>query len=379
MQGFDSIRPYTDEEVPAVIHDLVDDDDFLSFLARWQAPGLTRFWPGLVQWFVRRQLGARLSAVRSIRDFQEFVAVYARKLVTGTITEFKVTGLEKLNPDGAYLFVSNHRDIAGDSLLLNYALYLAGRDTVHIAVGDNLVQREFATHLMKLNKSFFINRGEKSRRELYKGLAQASAYIWNTLSGGHSIWLAQSQGRAKNGYDKTDTAVLKMLTLARKDDPLPDIVSSLNIVPMSLSYEFDPCDNLKARELTLRESLSQYDKTPGEDLNSLATGLAGEKGRVSLHLGERLTGNFETVQDVATELDRQIVGHLTMYPVNYWALEQIDGISRSPITAIQRRHFEARLAQCKPQYRDKWLEIYANPIRNQLVISQIPGAVVRPG
>ena len=164
------------------------------------------------------------------------------RIIRETTDGFEYSGIESLVPDQSYIFVGNHRDIAGDSMLLDYALYVSGFDTVRIAVGDNLVQVASATDLMKLNKSFFIKRSEEGPKKVYAALLQSSRYIHQSLKDGHSIWIAQSEGRAKDGMDITDPAIIKMFALAERKTDFSELIQRLNIVPTSISYEYDPCD-----------------------------------------------------------------------------------------------------------------------------------------
>ena len=373
MGSFEDIRPYNDLEVAGVVSRLLRDKEFLRFISKWQAPRLHRFAPRLVEMQVAHRLGRQLSGITSIRSFQEIVARAAKRLVEESIIEFQYEGIDRLSHDEAYLFISNHRDIAGDSMLLNYALYLSGFDTVRIAVGDNLIQRQFATDLMKLNKSFFIKRSIEGARNLYKALMQSSEYIRTSLREGSSVWIAQSEGRAKNGVDQTDPAVIKMLNLYERKSDFAESIAAMKIVPMSLSYEFDPCDAMKARELTSMALTGAYEKMDGEDLLNLVTGLAGFKGNVVLRLGEVLEGTFATAEEVASEIDRQVMDNIELFPINYWALSQIQESDYEKVWNQVRdkaaigdpKDYEARLENCETGHRQQWLKMYANPVVNK--------------
>lgn len=375
MAEFDDIRPYEDDEVQGVIRRLLADDEFLLFLARYQLPGLTRWFPGLVKLMISRALRKQLGGVDSISGFQDVVSHYAHRIVRETVTEFHHEGLGVLEPDKPCLFVSNHRDIAADSMFVNYARYLSGYRTVRIAVGDNLIQRDFATDLMKLNKSFFIKRSEKGSRRMYEGLLKSSKFIHQSLQGGHCVWIAQREGRAKDGWDRTDPAIIKMFALADRKGDFSAIIRSLNIVPVAIAYEFDPCDQLKAAELKAIEEHGHYEKPPGEDLVSLAKGLGGFKGRVHLRFGEPLTGDFESPDDVAAEIDRQILDNLQLFPVNYWALSKIPEPPFQDVyeQLLQDVNFDdletetarQRYEECPEALRAFWLRMYANPVVNK--------------
>ncbi|MFP6807041.1 MAG: 1-acyl-sn-glycerol-3-phosphate acyltransferase [Pseudomonadales bacterium] len=374
MNTFDDIRPYNDGEVEDVIRRLLLERDFLKFIGQWQAPRLQKMLPGLVEWMVRRTLAKHLNSVSSIEGFQAVVEHYVSLLIAESITEFKYLGFEKLERDESYLFISNHRDIAGDSMLLNYALFHKGMNTVRIAVGDNLIQRQFATDIMKLNKSFFIRRGESGRKKVYAALLESSQYIEMSMNSRQSVWIAQSEGRAKDGIDLTDPALIKMLTLCNRKADFAETIGKMRIVPVTLSYEFDPCDAIKARELTALAESGKYSKAEGEDLLSLVKGLAGFKGRVTLRLGDILGPDYASAEQVASELDRQILGNLELYPINYWALSQIqeeeyssvwDKIKQD-IELVDTRLLDEKLQECEAGHRDYWLRMYANPVLNKL-------------
>ena len=294
------------------------------------------------------------------------------------MTSFRHEGIRRLDKDKAYLFVSNHRDIAGDSMLVDFALFESGYNTVRIAVGDNLVQREFATDVMKLNKSFFIKRSAGGAKKVYAALLESSKYIHRSLEEGESVWIAQAEGRAKNGMDITDPALVKMFVLAGRKLPFRTVIEGLNILPVSIAYEFDPCDILKARELQACLTEGAYTKPPGEDLLSLVKGLGGFKGHVRVNFGEVLDGAFETPEEVAMEIDRQILTNLALFPVNFLALRELARMGageefvsawrevEGAVPSLSDTRFDERLAACPSEWRTQWLTMYANPVVNKL-------------
>ena len=377
MSSFEDIRPYEDTEVAGIVSRLLRDTELMRFLSKWQAPGVHRYLPWLVEKVVAYQLGRQLYGVDSIKGIQEIVANAVRRLIKETATSFSYEGIEKLGQNESYLFISNHRDIAGDSMLLNYALHQSGFQTARIAVGDNLIQRQFATDLMKLNKSFFIKRSGIDKRSVYKALVHSSEYIQTSLREGCSIWIAQSEGRAKDGMDRTDPAVIKMLTLYERKRDFAEHVAALKIIPMSLAYELDPCDEMKAKELTSIAQTGEYQKTEGEDLLNLARGLAGFKGNIILRLGSVIDTSFSTAEEVALEVDRQVLANLELFPINYWALAQIQEDQyqsvwdqvREQATIGDPKVYESRLQDCDAAYRSQWLRMYANPVVNKFSVS----------
>jgi hypothetical protein len=409
LTEFDDIRPYHDEEVDLVLAGLLENREFLDFLARFRLKRLSAIWPGLGRTLVRLVLRRQFRRIHSIRDFQLAVASYAKKLVAETMNGFTCEGLEQLDPQQAYLFMGNHRDIAGDSMLLDYALHLAGRETVRIAVGDNLVQRQFATDLMKLNKSFLIRRSQSGAKKVYAALLESSRYIHASIKSGNSVWIAQAEGRAKDGIDLTDPALVKMLALAERKQDLHKTIADLRVVPVAIAYEYDPCDLMKARELHGIAVDGSYQKAPGEDLLSLVKGLGEFKGKVTLRFGRPLDQPFEIPEQVAAEIDRQVLDGLQLYQINYWALAQLAALAERQVElrseeqsssqpeplpgslAEQQVKNDAELAQyllvwqhvghlaaldsesiltqrfaeCPVAHQRQWLQMYANPVVNK--------------
>ena len=378
MSEFEDIRPYHDEEVEKVISRLLRDSDLLDFVGKYHSPRLSKIFPIVVRYIARFALSRTLGSVKSIREFQEVIAFYAKKIVTETSDGFEFSGIESLDEEKSFLFIGNHRDIAGDSMLVDYALWMSGRDTVRIAVGDNLIQREFATDLMKLNKSFFIRRSEEGAKKIYAAILESSRYIFHSLTEGQSIWIAQSEGRAKNGLDITDPTIIKMFAVAKRKQALSATIEALRITPVSISYEYDPCDYLKAKELYTIEEKGEYQKPSGEDLLSLVKGLGENKGRINLKFGKTISGDFQTAEEVANAVDRQILDNYQLYYINFWALQKLamaEGVSakypkvwrvfKESIVFEDVSAFEERYDKCAEPWRQKWLEMYANPVLNK--------------
>ena len=364
MQGTASPNlPYSDPEVSAVLSRLIADKALIELIGTWTHPSMMAVLPPLVRALVRRGLHKRLASVNSIAGFQGVIRDYVERLVVSTLDELTISGLDDLDPYQGYLFLSNHRDIACDSMFLNLLRHRAQLKTVFIAVGDNLIQQPFATDLMRLNKSFFINRTGHNPRSVYKDLVMSSAFIQARIDDGDSVWLAQSEGRAKNAIDETDASVLKMLQLSDRKMPLSEKIRALNIVPLCLSYEFDPLDVEKARELNATGS---YQKAPGEDLKNMALGLSGYKGRVHLNVGRPLDGDYDDLSVVAAAVDRQILAGTQLFPINHWAVSVLQPDFSHPahepvVDAQQIAQFEQRLNRCAVEDRSVWLSIYANP------------------
>lgn len=271
------------------------------------------------------------------------------------------SGLDKLDPNQSYLFVSNHRDIAMDPALVNYGLFNSGHKTVRIAIGDNLLKKPCATELMKLNKSFIVKRSAKGPREMMKALGTLSAYIKHSLDSGHSIWIAQKEGRAKDGNDYTDPAILKMFHVEGRKQKLSfaDYIKSLKIVPVAISYENDPCDVAKAIELQAKESHGRYEKAEFEDIQSIIQGIVGDKGRIHVAFGDVIEQDFDTPELLAQEIDRQVHANYKLFPINQLAAgdEQVDEKVKAD--------FAAKLNTLPPEARPYLVASYANPVKNR--------------
>ncbi|MCZ6616730.1 MAG: 1-acyl-sn-glycerol-3-phosphate acyltransferase, partial [Gammaproteobacteria bacterium] len=309
----------------------------------------------------------------TVRDVQLFLSQLMERIVRDTIHELTVDGLDRINPDGAYLYISNHRDIVMDSSLLNLTIYLAGHSTCRIAVGDNLLTEVYAADLMRLNKSFVVERSATGTRAMYQAMLRTSSYIRHSLEEGESVWIAQREGRAKDGIDRTDPALLKMIALAYRKETrsFADNIKRMTIVPVSVSYELDPCDHRKAHELYLMEKFGGYDKPPNEDLESIVEGIVGYKGRVHLTISEAVTGNFEDPESLAREIDLAIVGGMKVFPTHVRAAYVLnDGPLESAGDELPdvSAAFAERLLACPEEEKRFLLAGYGNLLRNRETI-----------
>ncbi|WP_043532592.1 1-acyl-sn-glycerol-3-phosphate acyltransferase [Litchfieldella xinjiangensis] len=368
------IRPYNDDEVAEVIARLANDPELLDALTQYRLPRLRRYAPRLARGIASLAIRREMRGVNSVRDFQMRLASYMHRMIRSTTDAFEVEGLDRLDPDTAYLFIGNHRDIALDPAFVNYALYQAGRNTVRIAIGDNLLQKPYVTDLMRLNKSFIVPRSARGKRAMLAAFQALSSYIRHSIIGdNHSIWLAQREGRAKDGIDRADTAIVKMLTMARRQaDKTADFgeaIEELRMVPISISYEYDPCDLQKARELHAMHTEGRYQKVEFEDIRSIVAGITGNKGRIKLSFGSPLDRIFDTPDAVAAEIDRQVLGGYHLFPSHMLALEATglapDLLDLSEVTDVDRARFSARLAEIPTHLHDWWLAQYANPVLNR--------------
>lgn len=380
MDKFDDIRPYNDDEVRPALQRILNDRGFRRAIARLSFPRLGKLLPAPVgaaaSWYVKRQLREACT----VRDVQEVVQTYMERMMGRTMKGLSSSGLDKLDPDQAYLFVSNHRDIALDPAFVDWVLHMNERDTVRIAIGDNLLTMPFASDMMRLNKSFIVNRSAKGNKEKFKALKHLSEYIhYSITSDRASCWIAQRQGRAKDGVDRTETALMKMFAMNRpKDQSFAAYIRELKIVPVSISYEWDPCDAAKARERYHQATFGTYQKAEHEDVFNIAQGIAGVKGHVHVAFGDLLVGEFNDADELAAEIDRQVIDNYVLQPSNcfaYMALygELPDVTVRGKTTPFRERDYQhehrqfiQRLRGIEPKYRRYVREMYANPVVSKL-------------
>lgn len=360
-QNFDDIRPYDDAEVPAAIEQLIQDPEFLDAIIqyRWGIKGLFgRLLKPVVTWALRH----KLKKFTTVQQVQRHVALFLEQTLKRTSQGVSWSGLEQLDPKQSYLFICNHRDIAMDPALVNWCLHQNGFNTCRIAIGDNLLKKACVTILMRLNKSFIVRRSAKGPREMLKALSQLSAYISYSLQQGENIWIAQKEGRAKDGNDATDPAILKMFYMTGKQQGIEfkEYMQQLRIVPVSLSYEFDPCDSAKANELWQRDSQGDYQKGEFEDIDSIIRGITGNKGRIHVHFGQ-LTDSFETPEQLAQQIDQQIYQGYQLYPINHAAAGDVVDKTTADL-------WQQRLRTVNDGARGYLTAMYANPLKNQQIV-----------
>lgn len=373
MQNFEAIRPYRDDEVAVVVRRLARDPALLNGAASFFAPRLSHWLPGVARRLTRRFIESRTAHLDSVNDVQLWLARYMAKVIRDTIQELTLEGLDHLPRGRPYLFISNHRDIFMDAGLLNYSLHQAGHRTMRVAVGDNLLSEPYAADLMRLNKSFVVERSASGTKAVFQAINRTSSYIRHSLEEGESVWIAQREGRTKNGCDRTDPALLKMLSLAyRKElERFDDLLNRVCLVPVSVSYELEPCDLRKAHELCVTARDGRYRKSPGEDLASLVEGITGYKGRVHLCIGQPLAGSFADPDEMAAAVDRAIVGGMRVYPTHVLAIRRAGGADAvcrdsalAPLPRVMRA-FESRIAACPAEELPYLLDGYGNLLRNR--------------
>lgn len=356
------IRPYKDQEVAEVLNGLLYNDELISAIASYQFPAMSKYFGWLIRPVVRIALAREVGDVSSIRDFQVLVAKYMEKMIARSTTKLTCSGIDELDPDESYLFISNHRDVAMDPAFVNWVRYQYGLDTLRIAIGDNLLRKPYVSDLMRLNKSFIVNRSATAPREIMKALTQLSSYIDHSIQEGQSIWIAQREGRAKDGNDQTDPTILKMFFMShrKKKRSFSEAMGRLNIVPVSISYQYDPCDELKANELYALQKDGQYEKGEFEDIDSIVKGITGQKGNVHVAFGEVIKGEFDSPEVLAAEIDRQILMNYRLHSSNRIAAGQSDDV-----TVEERAMFDKREAQLEPGAQEILRQMYARPVLNQ--------------
>lgn len=359
---YQEIRPYNDAEIAPAIQRLIDDEEFISAILSHKFSHLPTWLRALVSPLVKMFLKNRWGKLDSVDAVQIEVEKYLDKALDTTSDGVTFSGLDKLDKNTPYLFISNHRDIAMDPALVNYGLHHADHQTMRIAIGDNLLRKPCATELMKINKSFIVKRSAKAPREMMKALGLLSSYIKHSLETSNSIWIAQKEGRAKDGNDFTDPAIIKMIQLEgrKRKMSFAEYVKSLKIVPVAISYEYDPCDLAKANELHQKATQGEYQKSEFEDIESIVTGITGYKGRIQVSFGDVIEGDIETPDALAEEIDRQIHANYKLFPINLLAA----GVEDASIDAKTRDNLKQKLNALDEGARQYLVDGYANPVRN---------------
>ena len=374
---FEDIRPYQDAEVRSVLQALIADDEFLRTMKQVRLAWMPNWLYLLTRPYLRWSLARKVSGIDSVRDVQLTVDGYLKECLDNTTSSLEIGGVESLSSRPAFLAMCNHRDITMDPAICNTSVNAYGVKTFRVAIGDNLLTRDFAANLMRLNKSFIVKRSVEGARQKLLELKKLSAYIRLSITADHEpVWIAQREGRAKDGKDRTDPALIKMLLLSKsKQQSLSDGVKELNLIPASISYEWDPCDLSKARELAAIARDGSYQKREGEDIESIAAGIGGWKGRVDLRFGQELRGEFENVEQVAAAVDRQIILSYRIQPSNAVAYEQLEGElpevaenwSDEEITAA-RTELNRRKQLLLSDEQQILIQTYANPVYSRLGI-----------
>lgn len=374
--NFEDIRSYNDNEYRSKAAALLNEPQFKSVIAAVM-PGVD------YELFSKKML-----SIDSINNFQkEIIVPFLNNLIDKATTGLECEGIENLSQDKNYLFMSNHRDIVLDASFLCISLFRNGFDTCEIAIGSNLLIYDWITDLVRINKSFIVKRGVGVRQAL-EAAKQLSAYIHYAINEKkQSVWIAQREGRSKDSNDRTQEALIKMLTLGDRD--ILQSIRSLNIAPVSISYEYDPCDSLKAYELLQKSQNPDFKKTPKDDLVSMQTGIMGYKGKVYYHLTPCINDELNTIdpnadkatilQSVAQIIDRHIHLNYHFYANNYVAYDMLYSTDRfaQKYTAEEKAQFEKYLQSqiakvgtfSEEDYKtmlNTMLLMYSNTLKNYL-------------
>lgn len=372
MTKFDSIRPYYDSEVNEVLKASLN-HPMMKAIMEFTFPEVEEeVWK------------AQLSKVNSIREFQvNCVYQSLQRILERSSEGLTTSGFEKLAPNTSYLYISNHRDIILDTSLLNVALYDHGLVMTASAIGDNLVQKDFLLKLSKLNRNFLVQRG-LSPRELLQSSKLMSEYIYHLLAEeNRSVWIAQREGRTKDGNDATHPGVLKMLGMASDEKRGMDFFKKLKIVPVSISYEYDPTDALKMPQLMAHSKDEVYIKEKNEDFITLMSGIIGQKKGIHIHIGDVLDSEYDQIiaetdnnnkqiQALAQVIDDSILQSYKLWPTNFIAYDILYKTTRfthlydEKERQIFERRLEMRIDVDNETMREGFLAMYANPVVNKL-------------
>ncbi len=369
-QEYNEIRPYRDNEIHEVIKALTKEEAFKTLLQ-----------------FLFPQIPAndftqKLLSIRSVKAFQiEIIYPYIKGIIKNTTQGLTSEGLDTLDPNKSYLFISNHRDIVLDSAFLNILLLENGHETSEIAIGDNLLIYPWITQLVKLNKSFVVRRNLPSRQMLESSILMSKYIRHNITERKQSVWLAQREGRSKDGDDRTQTSLLKMLNMSGNGN-FEDSFREVCIVPLSISYEYDPCDYLKAHEFLLKKENPEFKKSQADDLKHMAKGIQGRKGRVHFKAGAPIDAQLnglnaldknERLIKLAETIDEQIHSNYKLWPGNFIAADTInqskifaDKYSQQDVERFNNYIDEhiSRVQGDREFIHQALMKMYANPVKN---------------
>lgn len=375
-EQFDPIRPFEPDELPDVFDRLLHNEQFSSVLA-YLYPDVPK-----------EALAAKMHACKDNLDFQKTFCYGFLVQLLARLSKGCDIDIASLDTDSRYTFISNHRDIVLDSALLDKLLIDAGFNTTcEIAIGDNLLKLPWVKDLVRVNKSFIVERA-LSMREMLMASKRLSEYMHFVIAEKNdNVWIAQREGRAKDSNDRTQEAILKMMVMGGEGSII-DRLKQLHLVPLAISYEYDPCDYLKAAELQARRDNPSWQKGPMDDVTSMQTGIMGYKGHIHYQCADCIDSYLDTIPAgtpktelfrlIADHIDRQIFAGYRLYPNNYVALDLLHGDSAHAdhYTAEDKAQFEAYLkgqldkiemeGKDDAYLREQMLKMYANPAINQM-------------
>ncbi len=363
---FDDIRPYTDEELKPVLKKMVRNKWLASGIRSAFMPNTPKYLKPVADLFVRLFIWYHVAGIKTVDDFKTKIAlgIVVKYLIKNTTSGISYTGLDYLDPKESYVFISNHRDIVLDPALMIHVLHKNGFRIPQIAFGSNLMMNDIVTDLIRANNGFIVKR-DLSIREQIKESLRLSEYINYLVDNKISIWLAQREGRAKDGIDTTNPAVIKMMYLAkRKEMSLTDFIKRIRIVPVSISYEFDPTDKVKGWALYRKRAYGSHIKRKFEDLVHMTAGMKGFKGNVNFAFSKPIEGEFNTVQEVADAIDMKIQTGYKLWKSNYIAYDAYmrSGKYSNRYNKSEAIKFLRRYRKLPDDVRNIVLESYANPV-----------------
>jgi hypothetical protein len=372
MSKFDDIRPFYETEVNDAIQDVIHHPMMKALMNFTFPENQDEVWK------------EQLFRTHSTRDFQcNFIYQSVQKVLEKTSDGLSTSGFEKLEKNTSYLFISNHRDILLDTSLLNACLFEHKLVMTASAIGDNLVQKSFLRLLARLNRNFLVQRG-LTPREMLQSSKLLSEYISILLQcENRSVWIAQREGRTKDGNDATNSGVLKMLGMASDETELMDYFKKIKIVPVSISYEYDPTDALKMPQLLAEAKHEIYVKEKNEDFNNLMSGVMGQKRGIHIHVGAVLNSELDVIkaqheksnkqiQALAQTIDDSILSNYKLWPTNYIAFDLLNATTENSHLyteyekSLFERRLEMRIDHSDPLALQSFLSMYANPVVNKL-------------
>jgi 1-acyl-sn-glycerol-3-phosphate acyltransferase len=366
-EEFDDIRPYRDDEVPLAMKRLTQNELLISTVRKIKWPSCPEILKGFANILISFFLKRKLLGIKTITEFQSKIVgkYFIQWVLSNSSDGLTYSGLENLQKDKPYIFITNHRDISLDPALVSYVLHLNGHRIPYVTFGDNLLINDSISDLIRVNNAVIVKR-HLSIREQLKASVHLSKYINYIRNEGNNLWISQREGRAKDGIDKTNPAIIKMLYLSdrKKQIDFSIFAKSCNIVPVAISYEKDPCDRIKGWELYRKSQKGEHKKRKNEDLISLAAGVSRDKGRIHLSFGNPLVENFKNEKEVAEAIDTAIHTLYKLWPENYIAYDRLFETEKysDQYTETEKQTFLSAYQNLVPEVKTFVLKIYANSI-----------------
>ena len=364
---YEDIEPYRGERFEKAKVNLMARKEFIGAFAYMLSGDFSSVEPMV------NAIESALVDVHSYDDFQHKVTAgyFIPAIIDKTTTGFSVSGGENLDKDKGYLFISNHRDIILDCTLLDYALKTKNLPLCEMAVGDNLMVNQLVEDLFRMNGGIIIKRNLPMREKYLESIRISEYFVETVSEENKSIWVAQKSGRSKDGKDLTQSAIIKMLYLSKKREgySFSELMKKCNIVPVAISYQYDPNDINKGREeVTKEHNDGKYEKKKYEDLISMVKGLRCQKGHVHVAIGDPLEGEYNTPEEVAEAIDNQIHLNYRLFDTNYLSYDVLEGGDRFKefYSSLDKDEFLSRFVHLSEDVRNFVLNTYANPVRMML-------------